>query len=349
MTMKITLTKMIINMLASWPIAPFGKRLFGQGIPIFMLHRMQNGESTKEATGANYLRYCLEYLADQGYRFLSLYDLLIKLKEQQEIPGKCVVFTMDDGFDDQVTIAAPIFLEFNCPVTIFLITGMLDNILWPWDDKVAFMIDKSNNSYLDVAVNSKQYHLSLDSREKKSIAISTIRNAIKAADNTNIEKVLLHLEAATKVDIPEKPPKEYKPLTWELAREYEHKGIQFAPHSISHRILSRLDDASMRNEILGSWKRLNEELSSPKPVFCYPTGRYGDYSKREMKLLNSAGFIGAVSTIPAQIRPEIVNNDYLYSLPRYSLPHSFHTFVKYCTWFEYAREKNLDYWSNNHL
>jgi peptidoglycan/xylan/chitin deacetylase (PgdA/CDA1 family) len=345
--MKPEIKNKLVDLLACPACSHLGKMLFGYGVPIFMLHRMQNSTSSNQSksnTSDEYLRQCLRYLTDNNYTFLSLQDLIIALSKKQTLPKKSVVFTMDDGFEDQVKIAAPIFLEFNCPVTVFLITGMLDNKLWPWDDQVAYLLKNTSEPALDITIGEENYHFELDSTQNRNKARRILRDAIKSVSFSELNNILERLESATKTRIPKTPPPEYIPMTWDLAREYEKRGIEFAPHSISHPILSKLDNETMKQEMLGSWRRVKEELVSPKPIFCYPTGRYSDFGWREVKVLQESGFIGAVSTIPAQVRTQLVNNYYLYGLPRYALPNTFHDFKMYCSWIEYAKERNLRFW-----
>lgn len=337
----------LIDVLTNQAFTQLGRLVFGQGVPIFMLHRVHDTNDSNDSesgTSASYLRQCLNFLVENNYTFLSLNELVQALTSQQSLPEKSIVFTMDDGFEDQVKIAAPIFLEFNCPVTIFLITDMIDNKLWPWDDKVAYLINSCNHDSIDITICDENYLISLHPENAKHKARETLRNAIKATPFDDLENILTQLESATGSSIPASAPLEYKAMTWDLAREYEKQGVDFAPHSMSHRILSKLDTESMQQEILGSWQRIQDELVSPKPVFCYPTGRYCDFGSREVKFLRESGFTGAVSTIPAQVRQKLVNDYYIYGLPRYSLPGNFNDFKMYCSWIEYAKERNLRFW-----
>ena len=105
-----------------------------------MLHRITVEGQQYTGTTPDHLRRCLSYLKKTGYTFVSLEELILALKNQTALPDKPVVFTMDDGFYDQAEIGIPIFLEFECPVTMFLISGMLDGDLWPWDDQVVYLI-----------------------------------------------------------------------------------------------------------------------------------------------------------------------------------------------------------------
>lgn len=335
--MKKNLKKLLVSSLTKPPASTIASKFFGSGIPIFMLHRFET--HSHPGTSPAHLRHCLQYLVENGYNFISLESLINALNNKQPLPPKSVVFTIDDGFADQVEIAAPIFLEFDCPVTIFLITGMLDGKLWPWDDKVAYAINNSPKECINVSLIDEPIQLPLNSRVSKRNAIRVLQNTLKAQPASKIDDMLSLLAQATECSLPDVPPHDFRPMTWDMAREYESKGVLFAPHTVSHRILSKLDANSAEQEIIVSWQRLQEELTSPSPVFCYPTGRYCDYSSREIELLKKAGFIGAVSTYPAQVEKISESNKYLYQLPRFNFPSTFTEFMHDSSWMGLARNR----------
>ena len=329
----------LITALSSRPISALGDLAFGHGLPIFMLHRMQLGNEPYSGITPSHLRRCLQYLVDHDYQFISMEDVVLSLKNNMPLPPNGVAFTIDDGFADQAEIAAPIFLEFDCTATFFVITGMLDNKLWPWDAKVTHLIDNSKKESIKLKLPDKTYNFSLTDVTGRQEARQVIRDALKMMDPDSMDNAITLISQATGVVIPPLPSKEFEPTSWDTARQLERDGVKFAPHSITHRMLSKLDESSAEGEIVGSWKRLEEELSSPSPIFCYPTGRPCDFGPREIELVKKAGLIGAVSTTPSYIEAASTNRNYLYSLPRFPLPNSYHDFLQYCSWIGYAKDK----------
>ena len=292
---------MIVPALAGRPISSLATSLFGQGIPVFMLHRMTDKSQRFRGTTPQHLRQCLSYLRENQYTFISLETLIHSITQQQPLPEKAIVFTMDDGFKDQAKIAAPIFLEFGCPLTFFVITGMIDQALWPWDAQTSWVIDNTEKEDLLVELDDETLHIKINKTGNRHQARETIRNVLKETSATDVPAILHQLAEVAAVTLPEQAPATYQPLTWDDARELENKGIQFAPHSMSHQILSKLDRESCSQEILGSWERLQKEMARPLNVFCYPTGRILDFGPREIDILQQAGFIGAVATIPGYV------------------------------------------------
>jgi len=325
-------------MLASRPVAAIASRFFGSGIPIFMLHRMDSGEhSTAGCTHPDHLRRCLQYLVDNKYRLISLEQIVTALRTTQPLPAKAVAFTMDDGFADQANIAAPVFEEFNCPLTLFVITGMLDQALWPWDAQVAWITGAAEKATLETLVAGKSFNLPLGDAYDRRLAKRILHAAIREVSADQVGEILQRIARDAAVTIPDKPPAAYRPMTWETARQLERKGIQIGPHSVSHNVLSRLDSESMQQEISESWKTLKKELHNPINIFCYPTGRQVDYDRREINALRATGFSGAVTTTPGFVEPVNASEEQLFRLPRFALPDSMDDFIQYCTWIEYAK------------
>jgi peptidoglycan/xylan/chitin deacetylase (PgdA/CDA1 family) len=244
---------------------------------------------------------------------------------------------MDDGFADQASIAAPLFEEFACPLTLFVITGMLDQKLWPWDAQVAWITETSEKSSLHTEVAGKSFNLPLADAYSRRLAKRILHTALREVPAHRLDAMLQRIARDAAVDIPDKPPVAYRPMTWDTARQLERKGIQFGPHSVTHNILSRLDSESMQLEISESWKTLNKELKNPSNIFCYPTGRPVDYDRREINALRENGFSGAVTTTPGFIGAADTGEEQLYRLPRFALPDSMVDFIQYCTWIEYAK------------
>ena len=330
-------------MLASRPVSAIATRLFGTGIPIFMLHRMIHQHESGSGHTPLHLRRCLQYLKDNGHSFVSLEDILAFLRDETALPSKPVAFTMDDGFYDQATLAAPVFIEFNCPVTIFLISGMIDGNLWPWFSKVEFLVTHASANVIELETPKGAMAFQLNNRQDKCQAIKSIKEIMATLSGESVPGILDKLADSTRIEIPTTPPDEYRPLTWDMARGLEKQGIKFGPHSVSHRILSRLNDSESQNEITGCWQRLENEMSSPSRVFCYPTGRRSDFGSREIEFIKKNGFLGAVSAVPAYVETNPSSRNLWYSLPRFALPESFNDFIQYCSWIEYAKEKRRNF------
>ena len=335
--MKALLKKLLIPPFASQFVSSVATHIFGRGIPVFLLHRISAETTKNNGISTTHLRRCLQYLVDNGYTFVSLETVIRSITDETPLPEKAVVFTMDDGFLDQAEIAAPIFLEFNCPLTFFVISGLLDQKLWPWDSQSSWIINNTKKTELTLEFPDERLHIKIDDKNNRHQARELTRNYLKEVEATHIPSLLKQLADTAAVVLPETPPEQCQAMNWDKARELEKQGIQFAPHSVTHRILSKLDRENAENEILGSWQTLQKELLSPLNLFCYPTGRVLDFGPREIDVLKKNHFIGAVSTLPGHVELDNDPVNQLFTLPRFELPDNMTDFIQYCSWIEHAK------------
>lgn len=67
----------------------------------------------------------MQYLIDYGYTTISPDFLYQSLKKGQKLPGKSVILTFDDGYQDFYQNAFPILSEFNLKATIFVVVNFV--------------------------------------------------------------------------------------------------------------------------------------------------------------------------------------------------------------------------------
>lgn len=82
-------------------------------------------------------------------------------------------------------------------------------------------------------------------------------------------------------------------LRWDEMRAIEREGLaRFEPHSLTHPVLTRVDDETAWREISGSKVAVEDELGREARIFCYPGGHFGP---RELAMAERAGYAAAVS------------------------------------------------------
>jgi peptidoglycan/xylan/chitin deacetylase (PgdA/CDA1 family) len=231
---------------------------------------------------------------------------------------------MDDGYKD-LALIAPVFAEFDCPVTSFLTTGFLDGKVWMWWDRIAFIIRRTDRSHLDIAVGAAVTRYSVCSSPLKESAIQDLVARCKKLGEQEKLSLIENLAVTADVELPSHPPDDCSPLTWDDVRRCEQSGIEFAPHTVTHPILSRTSPDQCAFEIRESWSRLKAETARPVPIFCYPNGLCGDFGPREFRVLANLGFEGAVVGWNGYASATAFNatEDARFQVPRFGMPTEF--------------------------
>jgi peptidoglycan/xylan/chitin deacetylase (PgdA/CDA1 family) len=286
-----TLKRKILNLMtATDAFAPL-RFLNGVKTPILKYHRFSR-EDGGTAVSRRMLREHLEYLTKR-YKIVSLRDLANARLSGEPLPARSVVLTVDDGYRDAYEIVFPLLREFNAPATIFVVTDFLDNLGWIWTDKAEFIFFKTAESEFRAEIGGELIEAKIDGVESRRAATAKVLARLKKLSDAEKDEALENLARKLKVAMPDLPPPEYAPLTWDEAREMDANGFAVESHTVSHPILTNADDERLAFELTESRRRLENRLQRDIKLFCYPNG---DSGEREFAAAAAAGYDCAVTT-----------------------------------------------------
>ena len=271
---------------------------------VFMLHRFAVPELSIQGHSPERVGAILATLRKRGFNPISLHELFRKLRDGEPL-RRAVAFTIDDGYFDHASVGAPVFAKYDCPVTIFVVSGFLDGKIWLWWDQFNYVFAQTRRTELTARLAGREIRYTLDSpeaRRRNGVALGLLCQDASQADRLACMADLLR---EADVELPAVPPPEVAPLTWEQARQLEKKGASFAPHTVTHPVLASTSDEESASEIAESWARLRAELQYPVPVFSYPHGRRRDYGEREMAQVERLGLLGGVAGHFDYFRPQL--------------------------------------------
>jgi peptidoglycan/xylan/chitin deacetylase (PgdA/CDA1 family) len=81
---------------------------------------------------------CIAWLTRNGYRFISLRELIAILHGHKEPPPGAVWLSFDDGFRELKQNVIPLVRERSIPITLFIPTGIIEGDgLFPWRSRHA--------------------------------------------------------------------------------------------------------------------------------------------------------------------------------------------------------------------
>lgn len=293
----------------------FSTFLRGRAV-VFMLHRFGEVEGDMAGPTPASLKRMLATIRRQRIPVLTLRELAGHGAGDGGPEG--IVFTVDDGYQDFDDLAAPVFREMDCPVTVFLPTGFVDGLYWFWWDKIRFALNRTDAGVVSLPV-SGQAVLPLTTRAERNAARVVIAESVKKLPQRRREAVVQQVLDQLNVAVPQRAPSAFRPLPWSRIRSLASNGVDFGPHSVHHPSFAALDPADVRTEVRESYHRLKQELADPVPVFCYPYGLPNDVSMEAASAVEAEGMIAAVTARPAYVGPEALENRFL--LPRFALSH----------------------------
>lgn len=311
----------ILKFLTREPIVPLFRPFQHGATTIFMLHRFADAAYGNRGHSIEALRANLSFLRRHKFRLIGLPELLRDIDEGRL--GSAVLFTVDDGYADFARVAAPVFAEFDCPVTVFTTTGFIDGGLWMWWDKIIWACTRSKKSSVQLQIGGNAFCYTLDSSGTRLAAAADLTERLKRYEDGVMQRAIDDLLRAADVELPPDLPDMFLPLTWNDISRLGKEGVTFGPHTVSHPILSQVDDARSCTELEGSWQRLRTATSSAIPVFCFPNGDYASFTDRERRTVKAMGMRACVLaeqhfTTLAHARSAAL--EFTTELPRFAYP-----------------------------
>lgn len=307
------------RVLSSRWLTPIWEPLTTGRVTIFTLHRFAMPELGVAGHDPDVLRSGLDRLRRERYNLISLREAIEQMREGREIAPRTVVFTVDDGYADFGHVGAPVFMEYDCPVTVFLSTGFVEGSLWHWWDQLAFVLRSTARQRMEVPNGSGPLRIDLSSDSARHRAIEDLVLACTRCPDEVKWEFIHRLADVGDVPIPAGPPARYAPLTWGEVRALEQRGVDFGPHTVSHPVLVNTSDAAAAWQIQESWRTILARLERPVPIFAYPNG---DYGHREIDLLIAAEIAAGLTTVPVHASVAAFHRDASgpYQIPRFPYP-----------------------------
>lgn len=295
---------------------------------IFMLHRVADWDDNNIIWNENMkvspakLDAILSEIS-RKYDVIRLEDVPSRLVSNHK--RKFAVFTMDDGYKDNLTNALPVFKKHNLPYTIFLATDFMDGkaILW-W-----YVIEDLILEY-DEIVLSNGVTIRTKSKHEKEDAFLKIRSIILEQDQLNLLPALETLFSHYHIDWYAKCKK--LALNWKDLQILKHEElVTLGAHTQHHYNLKALPNSSnVMDEVKQGYGILEEKAGLHPVVFAYPYGSIHEADKREFKVLSQMDDVFKLA-VRACGGPVTEASSDLYSLPRIMLleDYSYLTLLRY--------------------
>lgn len=279
-----------------------GRRLQGRAI-VLMYHRVLPAELASRSfshpgiivTPETFAKH-MDFLKRQ-FRPLSLDEFQQHMESGTPFPeGACLV-TFDDGWADNHEYALPILQEHGMPAVVFVATDYIDSDRPFWQERVGHLLYQASSRGLGQSV-LRSRGIALPSPEDDSNlrqAISATVDRLRSDSYENIgdliERLTQALSATSLADMADTPDRF---MTWQQVRALSEAGVTVASHSSSHRLLTRLNQETVRSEFEKSLEVFQSQLGLKTYALAYPGGSY-DVRVRQSAI--DAGFRLGFTTV----------------------------------------------------
>jgi peptidoglycan/xylan/chitin deacetylase (PgdA/CDA1 family) len=240
---------------------------------------------------------------------LSLAELVEGFR-MRRLPERAVAVTFDDGYADNLDVAAPILLEHTIPATLFVATDLIDSggPLW-WDELASLLLEPERlPSTLTLSSgNGDRWRIPPVAHEEKRSAARSLLPwdaepgtrlrafyeiwlALRGLDPPTREAALEEI-----ADWSDAPRPAGRPLlTWEQLREFAAlPGLELGAHTLTHPVLPGCSADDARAEIAAGADGLRAGVGVQVDQFAYP---FGAWNRSVARLVAELGFRAAYTT-----------------------------------------------------
>jgi len=210
--------------------------------------------------------------------------------QKASLPPRAASITFDDGYADNLTIAAPILQRLSLPATVFVTSGTLNGGCM-WNDMVIEALRRTKKVRI-VMADLGMAPMSLQDAVARRTQIDDLLGAIKRLPDSQRQAIVGRLMQEAEADLPDDLM-----MSYEQVRKLACAGFGIGAHTISHPILACVDDARARQEICQSRDDLEQICGQRVTLFAYPNGvPQLDYFGRHVQMVRQAGYAAAFST-----------------------------------------------------
>ena len=252
-------------------------------------------------------------LFNQRYNVLPLIEFN-ELRRAGKLPQRALAITFDDGYEDNVSLAAPLMLEAEIPAMFYICTGTLEAVSGMWWDILAEIVYGGHGLSIDKKLQYENHvrntFFSMFPSEYE-VNFHTSKTSMKD-ENPPSTKMLYMLLWEMLLPLPvDKQKQQLDLFSREIAlvesSRYpmmhendvkslsEHTLFEIGAHTQYHVQLSAHNMEYQKKEIQGNVRQLEDLTGQRIFSMSYP---FGSYNHNTLQIAKQAGFDVACTTAP---------------------------------------------------
>jgi len=238
------------------------------------------------------VRFCT-----QNYDVVAFHDLVEWLDGRARLPKRPLIITFDDGYEDNFRCAYPILKAHRVSAMFFVATAYVGTDRLFWWDEVALALNTCTGASFELTVGPDRLRLDVSSSTARSSSTKTVLSALKRIPNPQRLDAIRALSEIRQARRRTDAAIGRQVATWDELRQMQAGGMEIGSHSVTHPILSQVDDDQLRHEVTESKATLEAQLGRPVDVFSYPVGGTASINDAVTACVEEAGYRVAVTYI----------------------------------------------------
>ncbi|MSO93928.1 MAG: hypothetical protein EXQ86_11095 [Rhodospirillales bacterium] len=272
----------------------YAAKLADDGLCIFLFHGVverspyQVRNYTRKHLEKNAFARVLRSLQARGVP-VSLELVIQHHQTGTPLPPRAFAITFDDGFENNLTVAAPVLDDFGIPATFYMTTDFIERNRMSWTDRIEWAIEQVSAATLRLPWGTRAFKTAAEARA----VLDEIRGHAK--QDRSIDPNVLATDIQRQLGFPETwssdDPLDRK-LDWRQVKQLAADPLfTVGGHSHSHAILSFLAPEALDREIDESCRLLDEKAGLAPRHYSYPEGLAHCYSDLVIARLKAKGVV----------------------------------------------------------
>ena len=262
---------------------------------IFLYHTIEESPSPwtfghRYPTPYNVFKKQINYI-NKNFKVLATSELIERM-EKGDLNENIAAIHFDDGFKSYLKLAVPFFNRYNISSSNFFINDVLEGDI-PIRNKIAYCMNTGAKN----AIINRTYEYFKDRSnndvdiEKMGVSkfLSWIKNILDDDLENLLENVYRSHVKKMKIRSPFINIEESKILI-------KNPLVEFGSHTISHDMLSNLNEMDQRMEILDGHMKLEKIIGEDLNLFAYPFGGNNHFDDTSKKIVYNSEKLYAFST-----------------------------------------------------
>lgn len=269
-------------------------KLSDEGLAIFLFHGVvtRNRHRVRNYTGkhieADLFARCMKRLSRAGHA-LSMDEVLHHYDGRELFPKRAFAVTFDDGFENNLSIAAPILTDVHVPATVYVTSGFIEQNGMSWIDRIEHAVESVQVQSLET--DWMDGVVSLGGTDSRIDFLQAVREHVKHTPFCDADAFADALceRLGYSGPLSSDDPLDLK-MTWDQVRRLAEGDLfNVGGHGHTHAILAFLDPDQLSCELDTSLAMLFEKAGVGPRHYSYPEGLAHCYSDAVIDALKGRG------------------------------------------------------------